>query len=643
MMKSKQLSVLLVSGLAISVLAVTLNAQEAKPDAKSTKQDASKQINQSPEKRSLVQRDAQPAARPADQAKSNQGVPPGPAIYPLEFRTIDGTNNNLTNPTWGAAGHELVRALPADYADGISTPSGASRPSARMISNLVAAQDGIDIPNTLGLSDFVWQWGQFLDHDIDETPIADPREHFDVDVPMGDAWFDPMSTGTQKIALDRSAFNMVDNVRQQINNITSYIDASNIYGSEDHRTAELRTNDGTGMLKTSAGDLLPFNTNGFDNAPTSMDPSFFLGGDVRANEQIALTAMHTLFMREHNRIAQNIMDMHPEFTGDEIFERTRARIAAQMQAITYNEFLPKLLGPNAIPPYQQYDDSVNPGITNLFATAAYRVGHTMLSPELLRLDSNNNEAIEGNISLSSAFFTPTEISTNGIDSVLRGLAKQEAQNVDINVIDDIRNFLFGQPGSGGFDLASLNLQRGRDHGLPSYNNVRTGFSRPAATTFADINPDPAVIAKLSAAYASVNDVDAWIGLLAEPHRNNAFVGETLYRVLRSQFIALRNGDRFWYQSYLPQPLANQIHNTKLADIIRRNTGIGAELQQDVFAVGNPCPADFAPPFGALNFADVSAFLSAYSNQDPSADLDNSGAFNFLDIAEFLQLYGAGCP
>jgi len=591
------------------------------------------------DQRSPVHRGARlsPGANQAD------APPPGPTQFPRDVRTIEGSFNNRVDPQRGAAGIGFLRTLQDRYGDGTDAPSGADRPNVRDISNAVCAQDGVSITNTLGLSDYMWQWGQFLDHDITETPIADPSEAFDIQIPHGDAWFDPFSTGTVTMPMDRSAYVYANGARQQINNITAYIDASNVYGSEEDRTHELRTNDGTGRLKTSEGDLLPFNVNGFDNAGSSTDPSLFLGGDIRANEQVGLTAMHTLFVREHNRQAARIASQNPQLSGDEIFEHARAFVAAEMQAITYNEFLPKLLGPDAIPPYRGYREDVDAGITNLFATAAYRVGHTMISTEILRIDADGSTSEEGNLDVATAFFNPLQIIDHGIDSVLRGLAAQEAQDIDVYVIDDLRNLLFGPPGAGGFDLTSLNMQRGRDHGLPGYNEVRVAFGRPAITSFDQITPDPDTQARLASVYTSVDQIDPWLGMLAEPHRPGAFVGETHMRVLRDQFVRLRDGDRFWYESYLPQQMVDDVNQTTLARIIRANTDIGMELTDDVFAVRALCSADLAAPFGQLDVFDVFAYLDRFNSGAPSADIDEDGTLDVFDVFGFLELFEAGCP
>ncbi len=594
------------------------------------------------DQRSPVHRERRPPADGREAADRDQRS--GPAVYPHEFRTIDGHGNNQANPAWGAVGVPLLRRVPVAYADGVGAPSGATRPGARAISNAVCAQTA-DLPNRKGASSYLWQWGQFLDHDIDETPITNPGEAFDIPVPAGDAWFDPEGHGTATVPLDRSAWVMVDGVRQQVNNITAYIDASNVYGSEQHRADWLRTNDGTGRLKVSPGDLMPFNTDALDNAPTAHDPSFFLAGDIRANEQVGLLAMHTLFVREHNWHADRIRAASPGMPGDEVYERARAIVAAEMQAITYREFLPLLLGPGAIPPYSGYNASVNPGVANVFATAAYRVGHTMLTAFLPRLNPANHTIPGGDLALRDAFFAPAELIATNIDPILRGLAQQKSQNIDRHVIDDVRNFLFGAPGAGGFDLPALNLQRGRDHGLPTYNDVRAAYGVGPALGFDDPLLDPEAADALDDVYASIDDVDPWVGMLCETHRPGALVGETLFRVLRDQFLRLRDGDRFWYESYLPPDLVQMVESTRLSDVIRRNTTIGAELQMEVFLTMEPDPDACECDMNAdgrtdvHDFAAFATFFGGPASGPGEGDFDGNGVVDVTDFAALIADFG----
>jgi len=507
----------------------------------------------------------------------------GPASAQL-FRSIDGAGNNPGHPNWGRANTELMRMMSMDYGDGVATPAGDTRPSVRLISNETCAAKE-SVINALPITDFVWQWGQFIDHDIDLTGAAQPAEPFDIPVPMGDPDFDPFMTGTQVIPMDRSLYmpHALNDPRQQVNEITAFLDASMIYGSDPIRARALRALDGTGKLRTSDGDMLPYNEFELPNAPDS-DPSYFLAGDIRANEQVGLTALHTLFMREHNFWCDVLNTNLPFLNGDAIYQLARAFVGAEIQSITYNEFLPILLGPDALPVYEGWRPEVDPAIANEFSAAAYRFGHSMLSPTLMRLDANGDAVPAGHLELKDAFFNPAKLLETGVDPILRGLASQCPQEIDTYVVDDVRNFLFGPPGSGGFDLAALNMQRGRDHGLPCYNQARVDMGYDPVESFAEITSNEAIVAALTELYDTPDDVDLWVGGLAEDHREGALLGELFHSILVDQFTRLRDGDRYWYQNnvVIRVLFPGSVERQTLSRIIRRNTDVGAELQRDAF-------------------------------------------------------------
>src|SRR6266481_5164678 len=268
---------------------------------------------------------------------------PGAAIFPLEFRSIDGTNNNLINPTLGSANTPFLRTTTNAYGDGLDTPAGADQ------------------------------------------------------------------KGT----------------REQVNVNTHWMDASQVYGSDTARAQELRALDGTGHLKVSTGNFLPFNVNGFPNQPSS-SAAFFLGGDVRVNENSPLTALQTLFMREHNFWADFFSSGDPTLDDDGIYFRARAVVCAEIEKITYTDFLPGLIG--AITTYAGYDENVDPSIANVFASASFRFGHSLLTSTISRLDSNNQSI--GDLLLGKDFFKPNQITSVGIEPYLRGLARQEVEKVD---------------------------------------------------------------------------------------------------------------------------------------------------------------------------------------------------------------------
>ncbi len=532
-------------------------------------------------------RDGQRPPMPQNPGQPRPPAMPTSFILPEEFRTVDGSGNNLANAMWGTPDQAFSRLAPNAYADGVSAPAGASRPSPRVVSNAVSKQLN-NRPNRRGASDMLWQWGQFLDHDLDETPTADPAEAFPIPVPSGDPSFDPAGSGTAVIPLNRSAYHTVNGVREQKSAITAWIDASQVYGSDSARAAALRANDGSGRLKVTPsahGDLLPTHSEALAALPPV--PGFFVAGDVRVNEQVGLIAIHTLFVREHNFWADLYRAANPAASDEEIYSFARIVVGAEMQAITYREFLPVLLGPGALKPYTGYKPGVNPSIANEFATAAYRIGHSLLSSTLLRVDAAGTEIEAGNLTLAQSFFQPQHISGEGIDPILRGLCFGRAQELDEWVIDDVRDFLFGAPGSGGLDLASLNIQRGRDHGLPSFAQMRAALKLRPVNRFQDVNPNRQVVAELDAAYESPADIDLWVGGLAEADRPGSMVGETFHRILVDQFTRLRDGDRFWYESYLPRDVVRMIQAQTLSVILRRNTKIGSEVGANAFLAPPP--------------------------------------------------------
>ena len=488
-------------------------------------------------------------------------------------RSVDGTCNNISlNNTaiWGAAGIPLLRTIPDVY-NSNNDLVGQNRKNPREISNIIFEADCG--PSSKRLSSFVFTWGQFLDHDITRTP-ENPAESFPIP-PV------PNDIITAPITFHRSsAFPGTGNgtglPRQQQNNITSWIDGSNVYGSDVATANSLRSFiDGKLIVTNSAnGDLLPLDANGF-----------FIAGDGRVNEQPGLSSLHTLFMREHNRICDQLV-LSGMTNDEDIYQKARKEVGAILQSITYNEFLPAL--GIAMPNYGGYDNTIHADINNVFATAAFRLGHTMVTDNVPLYDDNGNNT--GNLSLAQAFFNPSHITNNGIEEILNGLAQQFQEEIDAKIVENLRSFLFTPSPTGpGLDLAALNIQRGRDHGLDDYNAFRQFFTGTSASSFANISSDPVVQAQLATAYDNdVNNIDVWVGLLAEDHLPNSAVGATLNAILADQFTKLRDGDFYFFENDPAFTNAERtiINNTTLSDVIKRNTNI-VNIKNQVFYA--PCP------------------------------------------------------
>ncbi|MFZ4374504.1 MAG: peroxidase family protein, partial [Mycobacterium sp.] len=497
-------------------------------------------------------------------ARPQQGIAPAPRPPrpSISYRSIDGSGNNLATTGLNVVGATFTRIGAAQFSDGISALR-TDLPNARTVSNLVVAGNA-ETPNAEGLSGMMYAWGQFIDHDINLT-LSDNVTHIDVTVPAGD----PTLSGS--ISLTRSVIDPLTGVAGKpavtTNNVTGWLDGSMVYGSDATTAASLRGADG--YLLTSAGDNLPI----VDGA--------FKAGDIRVQENPDLTALQTLFLREHNRQVDQLKVAHPDWTGDQLYDQARAIVTAEIARITYTEFLPHLLGANAITPYRGYQAGVDPSLTEEFAGAAFRFGHSIVSANLEKTDELGN-VIGTPVTLKDAFFQdPADfVIDSGADGLLRHLTNDLSNALDVHIVDDLRNFLF-VPGVG-MDLAAINLQRGRDLGLGTLNETRVALGLTPYASFADITSDAETAAALEAAYGDVDKVELWIGGLAENHVAGGMVGQTFGVIIAEQFTNLRDGDRLWYQNQGFDPATmREIESMTLSSVILKNTDT-QHMQADAF-------------------------------------------------------------
>ncbi len=516
------------------------------------------------------------------------------------YRTFNGTLNNLggfQTLQWGAANIPLYREIPAQYgtADPKNAMGGQNRPTARRISNAVI-DEPVTAFNERGLSAFVYVWGQFIDHDMSLTPTG-TTESVPITLPPNEVVF------TEAIPFTRSEVypgTGVNNTRQQTNLNTAWIDASMVYGSDSVRARWLRTMK-SGKMKTSAGDYLPYNTvtgeksatldltapdMANDNGHTVVT---FVAGDIRASEHPGILGLHTLFVREHNRICDRLRT--EGITNDEIlYQMARKEVGALIEAITYQEFLPAI--GITLSPYSGYRQNVRADLTNTFATAGYRIGHTMVADDLLLFDNNCAEVAPGELDLVDVFWTPQVLLDYTPEVFFKGFAAHTQYETDTKINSVLRNFLFGSPNDPvrfGIDLGSLNIQRGRDHGLPDYNTVRKYYTGSKVTGFSQITANTVIADSLQSLYGNVDNIDLWTGILAEDHLPDKSVGKTMHEMLRAQFEKLRDGDYYFYLNdpYLPARTKAKIIATHFSDVLKRNTKL-TNLQLNIFFT-EECP------------------------------------------------------
>jgi len=550
----------------------------------------------------------------------------------LVFRTFDGSCNNLKNPNFGRTGTPYQRILLPEYAPGTldlprkSTAGNIELPSARKVSNALSVGTNVDDSDNTNL---VMQMGQFIDHDITHTPNnaasccgrngAFPAT-FDAEkcAPIRMFSDDPFWKGRKTCmnfarSLSSPGLKCELSTREQLNQITHWIDGSNIYGSTLEEARYLIGDRGklkmssqsrgrTNNLPSCAGEQKGKVT-GCDVCGSKRNDCFF-AGDFRVNEQLNLIVLHTLFMREHNRIATQLASMNPSWTDDKIYQEARKINVAEYQHIIFKEWLPIIIGNTFMKSYglfpresgfsTDYSDSFDPRINNEFAGAAFRFGHSMVPG---KFSSKSRGRSETPLQLSQTFFKPADMKKTGfMDGLVRGMAEQGSKLWDNSFVEDIRDHLFeSRPGRGGLDLVAVNIQRGRDHGLPGYNKYKEICTGERAKNFDDLRKimDAKHIAKLKTVYRHVDDIDLYVGGFLEAAHEDSILGPVFKCIIGDQFARLKKGDRFFYDLGVDNKIAfslsqlNEVRKTSMARIICDNTDEIDSIQPLAFKLQTP--------------------------------------------------------
>ena len=443
------------------------------------------------------------------------------------FRTADGSCNNLDRPSIGKSKGVYIRELPNAYCDGYQTPrtcsaDGGNLPSSRRVSFTLFPE--LNRPDH-DCSLLMMQFGQFIDHDIalaGNTKVPNGKgisccseiytdfpeflhpECFAIRLPPDDPYY--AQYGEYCMNFVRSAATSRPNCylgpREQINQVTSWIDGSQIYGSDMSRQELVRASSDGLLLTTTINNRpnLPYQEQGGarNDGPDicqSPDPDkkCFYAGDLRANLVVHITVLQTIFLREHNRVAGIMSRLNPHWSDEVLFQETRRVVAAEMQHIVYNEFLPNLLNYDTLVKYELllkrqgyfrgYDPSVDGRIGIAFGAAAYRL-HSLIQGKCLM----NRQSHSYSFNLSQVFNNPEMLYTPGcLDGLTRGLVDEPQQQHDRWFTTEITNQLFRLHDKHyGLDLLAIDVQRGRDSGLPGYTQYRTYCGLSEINTWEDM-------------------------------------------------------------------------------------------------------------------------------------------------------------
>ncbi|XP_064846206.1 dual oxidase 2-like [Oncorhynchus masou masou] len=542
---------------------------------------------------------------------------------PWEVQRYDGWYNNLAYHSRGAVGSPLVRLLPARYSDGVLQPLQEPQlPNPRKLSD-VTARGHSGLPSAHNQTVLSVFFGYHLMFEIlDSRPPGCPSEFMYIPVPEGDPVFDPHRTGRvllpfQRGPWDKHSSQSPNNPRTQVNLVTAWLDGSSIYGPSSSWSDALRSFSG-GLLSSGEQLDMPKRSGSTSLMWSAADPStaqhgpegLYELGNAWGNENVFTMAEGIVWFRYHNYIASQLSKKHSSWSDEDLFQNARKTVVATFQNIAFYEWLPGFLGEKTMIPYQGYQKFVDPGISPEFQAAAIRFASTMAPPgvymrnrtchfqKVVNIDGSTSSAIR----MCNSFWNrqnPNLKSGQDIDHLIMGMASQIAEREDNMVVEDLRDYMYGPLRFSRSDLVALTVQRGRDFGLPSYNQVREGLGLAPVGRWGDINPqlnitNPQLFRDLSDLYdGDISKLELFPGGLLESVDGP---GQVFSSIILDQFNRIRNGDRFWFENtqnglFTAEEL-QALRNTTFHDVIAAVTSAEPEdIQRKVFfwRDGDPCP------------------------------------------------------
>nr|XP_013802237.1 PREDICTED: dual oxidase 2-like [Apteryx mantelli mantelli] len=537
-----------------------------------------------------------------------------------EVQRYDGWYNNLLHHSHGSVGASLLRLLPANYADGVYQALQEPRvPNARQLS-VAVAQGPSGLPshrNTTVLGVF------FGFHVLSEILEAEkpgcPAEFLNIRIPTGDPVFDPESTGDvilpfQRIQWALETGQSPNKPREQTNEVTSWLDGSSIYGPSHSWSDALRSFSG-GKLASGPDKRFPRETNGRVPMWKALDPSTGKGGpqgiydlgSAWGNENPFLQAENIVWFRYHNHWATALAQAHPTWTDEDLFQHARKRVIATFQSIVLYEWLPALLE-IAVPEYKGYQQHLDPSLSPEFMAAASLFLATMVPPGIYRRNPTCQFRADPYPALRLCNSYWSRESTRlqhaeDMDDLLLGMSSQIAEREDNIVVEDLQDYWYGPLKYTRTDYVASWLQRGRDIGLPTYNQAREQFGLKPLQTWTDLAPHlgEQVLERVAALYANKTArLELLPGGMLEANGSLFSMleanGSLFSAIILDQFVRLRDGDRFWFENtkngLFTEGETREIRNTTFHDVLVAVTyANSAEIQREVFVwhEGDPCP------------------------------------------------------
>ncbi|XP_076863360.1 dual oxidase 1 isoform X2 [Brachyhypopomus gauderio] len=543
------------------------------------------------------------------------------SVITFEVQRFDGWYNNLAHHSRGTTGAPLLRLLPARYSDGAyQALQEPHLPNPRRISNAATrGKSGLLSYRNQTILSLFFGYHVVLEV-VDTRRPGCPPEFMHIPVPPDDPIFGNSSTEQVLLPFQRAEWlhetgQSPNNPRTQVNQVTAWIDGSSIYGSSSSWCDELRTFQ-RGLLSSGSDKDLPKKSGSSYFMWSPPDPStgqtgsegFYEFGNAWANENIFTVAEGIIWFRYHNYLASRLYEEHPSWSDEELFQNARKRVIATFQNIAFYEWLPAYLGAS-VPPYPGYQQYLDPGISAEFHVAAVRFGLTLVPPGVYmrnrtchyRSVVNSDGSTSPAVRLCNSFWNrnnPNLKFGQDVDDLIMGMASQVAEREDNIIVEDLRDYMYGPLQFSRSDAVALTIQRGRDFGLPSYNQVREALDMPPVQAWGEINPklnqtNPQLFEKLSELYGDISSLELFVGSLLE---SGEVPGPVTSAIILDQFERIRNADRFWFENKLNGLFTEEeiqaIRNTSYHDIILSVTSAeSGDVQKNLFfwLNGDPCP------------------------------------------------------
>ncbi|KAA8493733.1 Dual oxidase [Porphyridium purpureum] len=571
----------------------------------------------------------------------------GPETSNIEWTPWDGAYNNIAHPEYGVVDARITRPCLPRYSDGAYQLSNPDGPNPRTVSELVMGGDTGHGSLTNKTAFLVFFGQQVVEEILDGQAFQSAEPYVNIPVPACDPLYDPDCKGNLFIPLPRNRYDLSTGnapgvPRAQLNEISAWIDGTLFYGPFKAWADTLRAHDESRpgrfacLVDEKSGaencNLPALNTIGLPIVnpppPTLRDvrsaERFFRLGNPRTNENPMLLSFAVLWFRYHNVVADRIHGQYPEYDDEEVFLLARQWLIAVYQKIVFYDWLPGFLGLNRDEFMEEYRyrgyRSVDPAITQEFQVAAMRFGHTLVTPGAYRRDLHSCTAGSfESLRTCNSYFRGEEVllEDDGPTRMLLGLASQLAEREDSTITPDLRGFVFGVAlDATRRDLMAINIQRAREHGVGTYNQVRECFGLPRVESFDDIssltenelfntctdaqgntgvNCMKLAIEGLKTAYDNdIEKCDLWpCGLLEV---NVTGPGPLFRAILLDQFLRIRDGDRFWFENdkaeapikkIMTPAQIDEIWNTTIRDVMVE----ALELDDDVVLQENPFKYD----------------------------------------------------